>query len=210
LDKIYDAVVNCDKEAVTDFVKRAISENADPLAIFDSLNAAVKSVGNKFGKGACFITDLVATAEAMKAGAEIIEPLILKQKKSIRTLGNVAMATAEGDIHDIGKNIVVVMLTAAGFNVLDLGVDVPTERIIETIEKSKPQVAGVSALLTSTVTAQEKLIGELGRRMMRGNVKVIVGGAPVTKEWSNQIGADGYAADGPAAVNLVKQLLGVE
>jgi 5-methyltetrahydrofolate--homocysteine methyltransferase len=121
----------------------------------------------------------------------------------------IAMATAEGDIHDIGKNIVIIMLRAAGFNVTDLGVDVSTEKIVETIAKERSRVVGVSALLTSTVAAQEKLIKRLTELGTRDTVRVMVGGAAVTREWSKRIGSDGYAPDGLTTVDLVKQLTGV-
>lgn len=173
------------------------------------MNAAIRMVGDRFGKGEVFITDLVGSAEAMNAGLRVIEPQILGSRKQIATLAKVAMATAEGDIHDIGKNIVVTLLRAAGFEVTDLGVDVPTERIVETITKEKTRLVGVSALLTSTVAAQERLIMRLGELGTRDAVKVMVGGAAVTREWSKRIGSDGYAPDGLTTVELVKQLTGV-
>lgn len=172
------------------------------------MNAAIRTVGDRFGKGEVFITDLVGSAEAMNAGVRVIEPLILESRKRIATLAKVTMATAEGDIHDIGKNIVITLLKAAGFEVTDLGVDVPTERIVGTIIKEQAQVAGVSALLTSTVAGQERLIRRLGELGTRDSVKVIVGGAAVTREWSKRIGSDGYAPDGLTAVELVRQLIG--
>jgi corrinoid protein of di/trimethylamine methyltransferase len=209
LQKIYDAVIDCDKDAVVESINHALSNRIEPLVIFGKLNEAIKSVGDRFGRGEVFITSLVGSAEAMKAGVAIIEPLILKDKGEFQTLGKVVMATAEGDIHDIGKNIVITMLRAAGFGVLDLGIDVSTEKIVETIRKENPQVVGVSTLLTTTASAQEKLIKRLLQEELRDKVKVIVGGAATTKEWSERIGADGYAADGFESVNLVKRLIGV-
>jgi len=209
LDRVYQAVLDCDPDIVAESVHQAIDGKIDPLVVLDKLNAAIRTVGEKFGKGDVFITDLMGSAEAMKAGIQIIEPLILKNRKRVETLGKIAMATAEGDIHDIGKNIVVTLLRAAGFEVTDLGVDVPTERIVETITKEKSQVVGVSALLTSTVAAQERLIKRLGELGTRDAVKVMVGGAAVTREWSRRIGSDGYAPDGLTTVGLVKQLTGV-
>jgi len=207
LDKVYDAVVSCDEDSVAKLVNEAVSQEIDLLEILDRLNAAIKFVGDKFGEGDLFITDLIGSAQAMKSGTQIIEPLILKTARPTKTLGQIAMATAEGDIHDIGKNIVIVMLRAAGFRIIDLGVDVSIERIMGTIRNEHPQVVGVSALLTSTVPAQERLVKRTRAEGLRGNIKLIVGGAAVTAEWAEEIGADGYAADGIAAVAMVKKLL---
>lgn len=206
LERAFQAVLECNAETVAESVHQAIEAKIDPLVILDRLNAAIRTVGEKFRQGDVFITDLVGSAEAMKAGVQILEPLILKNRKQVETLGKIAMATAEGDIHDIGKNIVITLLRAAGFEVTDLGVDVPMEKIVETVRKETAQVVGVSALLTSTVASQERLIRRLIELGIRDSVKVIVGGAAVTREWSNRIGSDGYAPDGLSTVDLVKQL----
>lgn len=209
LDEIQDAIFNCDANIVSRKVRKAVAQKLDPLSILDKMNAAIRTVGEKFGRGDIFITDLIGSAEAMNAGVRILEPLILQGRKRITTLAMIAMATAEGDIHDIGKNIVITMLRATGFNVTDLGADVSTEKIVETIAKEGSRVVGVSALLTSTVAAQEKLIKRLTELGTRDTVRVIVGGAAVTREWSKRIGSDGYAPDGLTTVELVKQLTGV-
>lgn len=209
LDEIQEAIFNCDANIVSRKVRKAVAQKLDPLSILDKMNAAIRTVGEKFGRGDIFITDLIGSAEAMNAGVRILEPLILQGRKRITTLAMIAMATAEGDIHDIGKNIVITMLRATGFNVTDLGADVSTEKIVETIAKEGSRVVGVSALLTSTVAAQEKLIKRLTELGTRDTVRVIVGGAAVTREWSKRIGSDGYAPDGLTTVELVKQLTGV-
>jgi corrinoid protein of di/trimethylamine methyltransferase len=209
LEKVYEAIIDCDADAVAQRVRQAIDGRVDPLTVLEKMNVAIRAVGDKFGKGDVFITDLVGSAEAMNAGVRIIEPLILENRGRIATLGRVAMATAEGDIHDIGKNIVITLLRAAGFEVTNLGVDVPTVRIVETVTKEKFQVVGVSALLTPTVAAQERLIKRLSEIGIRDRIKVMVGGAAVTREWSKRIGSDGYAPDGLTTVQLVKQLTGV-
>jgi methylmalonyl-CoA mutase cobalamin-binding domain/chain len=209
LDEIQEAIFNCDANIVSRKVRKAVAQKLDPLSILDKMNAAIRTVGEKFGQGDIFITDLIGSAEAMNAGVRILEPLILQGRKRITTLAMIAMATAEGDIHDIGKNIVITMLRATGFNVTDLGADVSTEKIVETIAKEGSRVVGVSALLTSTVAAQEKLIKRLTELGTRDTVRVIVGGAAVTREWSKRIGSDGYAPDGLTTVELVKQLTGV-
>jgi methylmalonyl-CoA mutase cobalamin-binding domain/chain len=209
LDEIQEAIFNCDANIVSRKVRKAVAQKLDPLTILDKMNAAIRTVGEKFGRGDIFILDLIGSAEAMNAGVRILEPLILQGRKRITTLAMIAMATAEGDIHDIGKNIVITMLRATGFNVTDLGADVSTEKIVETIAKEGSRVVGVSALLTSTVAAQEKLIKRLTELGTRDTVRVIVGGAAVTREWSKRIGSDGYAPDGLTTVELVKQLTGV-
>jgi methylmalonyl-CoA mutase cobalamin-binding domain/chain len=209
LDEIQEAIFNCDANIVSRKVRKAVAQKLDPLTILDKMNAAIRTVGEKFGRGDIFILDLIGSAEAMNAGVRILEPLILQGRKRITTLAMIAMATAEGDIHDIGKNIVITMLRATGFNVTDLGADVSTEKIVETIAKEGSRVVGVSALLTSTVAAQEKLIKRLTELGARDTVRVIVGGAAVTREWSKRIASDGYAPDGLTTVELVKQLTGV-
>lgn len=209
LEEIYEAILDCDADAVVQRVTRAIGQKLEPLTILDRMNVAIRTVGDRFGSGEAFITDLIGSATAMSAGVRVIEPLILESGKRIAASAKVAMATAEGDIHDIGKNIIITLLRAAGFEVTDLGVDVPTERIVETIEREKPQVVGVSALLTSAVAAQERLIKRLRELGHRDAVKAIVGGAAVTREWSRRIGSDGYASDGLTTVELVRQLTGV-
>ena len=209
MEKVYEAIIDCDADAVAQRVRQAIDGRVDPLTVLEKMNVAIRTVGDRFGKGDVYITDLVGSAEAMNAGVRIIEPLILENRGRIATLGRVAMATAEGDIHDIGKNIVITLLRAAGFEVTNLGVDVPTVRIVETVTKEKFQVVGVSALLTPTVAAQERLIKRLSEIGIRDRIKVMVGGAAVTREWSKRIGSDGYAPDGLTTVQLVKQLTGV-
>jgi corrinoid protein of di/trimethylamine methyltransferase len=210
LDKIYDAVLECNTDAVSQLANLAVQQKIDPMSVLDRLNAAIKSVGDKFGRGEAFITDLVGSAEAMKAGMRIIEPLILESKASLKTSGRITMATAEGDIHDIGKNIVITLARAAGFEVADLGVDVPVETIVDAVRQSKPHVVGISALLTSTISAQERLIRRLRELNLRDAVKVTVGGAAVSREWSERIGADGYAPDGLTAVELMKEVVGTK
>lgn len=209
LDRTYQAVLDCNADAVAKSVGEAIDAKIDPLVVLNKLNAAIGAVGEKFGRGDVFLTDLVGSAEAMKVGVQIIEPLILKNNIQVETLGKIVMATAEGDIHDIGKNIVITLLRAAGFEVTDIGVDVQTEKIVEIVRREKPQVVGVSALLTTSVAAQERLIKKLDELGIRDAVKVIVGGAAVTREWSERIGSDGYAPDALTAVDLVKPLINI-
>jgi corrinoid protein of di/trimethylamine methyltransferase len=145
-------------------------------------------------------------ANAFKAGLDILEPKLTQQGKQLETTGKVVIGTVQGDIHDIGKSIVAAMLKATGFEVQDLGVDVPSQKFIEAVQKHQPQIVGMSALLTTSMLEQRKVIDALREAGLRDHVKIIVGGAPVTKAWSEEIGADAYGEDAFEAVNRVKQL----
>lgn len=208
LDRIHQAVIDGDRDLASEFVTKGLAEKIDPLTMLDSLNRGIRVVGDRFGKGELFIPDMVASADAMKAGAGILEPMILKRKGEIKTEGEVAIGTVEGDIHDIGKNIVAIMLSAAGFQVSDLGVDVSTETFIEAVRKNQPNLVGMSALLPSSMPSQDRVMKALNATGLRNKVKVMVGGAPVTEEWAASIGADGYAPDATLAVRKAHELVG--
>jgi methylmalonyl-CoA mutase cobalamin-binding domain/chain len=207
LDRIHQAVIEGDGDSVAEHVNMGLLEKLDPLTMFNSLRSGIKEIGDRFGRGEAFITDLVASAEAMKAGARILEPVLLKSKAEIKIAGKIVIATVEGDIHDIGKNMVAVMFRADGFEALDLGVDVSTETFIEAVRNRHPDLVGMSALLTSTLTSQERVIRALNAAGLRDKVKVIVGGASVTDEWARQIRADGYAPDAVLSVMKAHELL---
>ncbi len=202
-------VMSYDVEGATLAAKKAVEVGIDPLrAIEDGLAQGIREVGDKFDKGEIFLPELVMAAEAMKSALEVLEPKLKKKKKERKTLGRVLLGTVEGDIHNIGKTIVAAMLTANGFEVVDVGVDVPTERFVEKVRELKPDILGLSALLTTTLPAQGAVIETLKKEGLRRTLKVIIGGAPASKEWAEKIGADGYGANAVEAVEVAKKLLG--
>jgi corrinoid protein of di/trimethylamine methyltransferase len=167
-------------------------------------------VGDRFESGDYFIPDLMMAAEAMKAAMELFEPALVERHEQRHVLGTVVIGTVEGDIHEIGKSLVATMLGAAGFQVHDLGVDVPASRFINQVQQTDANVVGLSALLTTTMRNQEAVIEALKEAGLRDKVKVIIGGAPASTEWAETIGADAYAENANEAVEVVKQLLGVQ
>jgi corrinoid protein of di/trimethylamine methyltransferase len=206
LSAISDAVVNFNVDNVKKAVQEALNNGLDPLRIMEEgLAKGARVMGDRFANGDAFLTELFLSAEAMKAGVEILKPHMSKKSEK-RGVAKVILCTVKGDIHDIGKNIVGVLLESAGFEVIDLGVDVSAEKIAEKTAELKPRILGMSALLSTTAPEQAVAIGELKKRGLRGSVKVIVGGTAVTEEWAKEIGADGYAADASAAVGIVKSL----
>jgi len=210
-DELIDAILTLDSSSVLETVEKALAMGVDPLEIIEKgLTKGIRIVGERFERGEIFICELVMAAEAMKTGTERLKPEILKAKKKRKTLGRVVIGTVSGDVHDIGKNIVAAMLYAAGFDVYDLGVDVPAETFIETAERLVADIIAVSALLTSTLPYQRELIEALSSKGVRHKFKVIIGGAPANEEWAREIGADGYGSDAIDAVRQAKSVLGVE
>ena len=210
LNRLRGAVVSCDVEGAVKAAEEALKAGLDPVeAIEEGLNKGVRVVGDRFGAGEAFLTELMIAAEAMKRAMAILEPAISKSAKATRkTLGKVIIGTVEGDIHDIGKSIVSTMLTVAGFEVVDLGVDVPVDKFIEKTREFEPDMVGMSALMTTTMSKLVDIIKALEKAGLRKKVKVIVGGAPTSTEWAEEIGADGYASDAVGAVAVAKKLVG--
>jgi corrinoid protein of di/trimethylamine methyltransferase len=208
LSKLKEAAINGDSDQVVKLSKRVIEVGIDPLeAVEKALIAGVLELGDKWINGEVFIVDMIAAAEAMKAGLSILKNEIVKRGGSIKYRGRIVIGTVEGDIHDIGKSIVASLLEAAGFEVIDLGVDVSAQKFIEAIKQYNPDIVGMSALMTTTMLKQREIIEAIKQANLRGKVKIIVGGAPTTKEWAEEIGADGWAPDAASAVELVKKLL---
>ena len=203
------AIIAGDPEIAGELSERALSEGINPLeAINHGFVPGLNVVGEQFEQGEMFLPDLVLAGEAMKAAIAILEPEIEKAGATRETLGRIVLGTVKGDIHEIGKTLVGTMLSASGFKVIDLGVDVSPETFAVKAKESQADLVGVSALLTTTMTGQKGVIEALDRHGLRPRVKVIVGGAPVTQSWANEIGADGYGKDALAAVALAKSLLG--
>jgi methylmalonyl-CoA mutase cobalamin-binding domain/chain len=165
-------------------------------------------LGERWKRGEVFLPEVVVSAEVFKKCNAIVEPELAKLGGEDAANALVVMLTVKGDLHDLGKNMVGAMLKTSGFEVHDLGKDVPTEKVINAVEELKPAIVGMSALLTTTVPQQEVVIKALKKQGLRDQVKVMVGGAPVTQEWADQIGADGYAPSAPEAVEMAKKLVG--
>jgi len=208
LEKLDAAVENYDEDAAKAAAQEAAQKDIDPAeAIKDGLMKGLLNIGGKWAKGEAFITEVMLAANAFKAGLDILEPKLTQQGKQLETIGRVVIGTVQGDIHDIGKSIVAAMLKAIGFEVQDLGVDVPSEKFVEAVKKYNPHILGMSALLTTSMLEQRKVIDGLREAGLRDKVKVIVGGAPVTKAWAEEIGADAYGEDAFEAVNKAKLLV---
>ena len=211
LKGLKEAVIAGDPEAVIRLCNEAIEAGIDPIeAIEKGLVAGVLELGDMWIRGEAFIADLVAAADALKAGLAILKKELAKRGKEMKYKGRVVIGTVEGDIHDIGKTLVATFLEVAGFEVIDLGVDVTGEKFIEAIKKYNPDIVAMSALMTTTMLNQRKIIEAIKAAGLRDKVKIIVGGAPTSEEWAKQIGADGWAPDAISAVKLVEKLLGIK
>lgn len=209
--KMSQSIVNGDCEAAIALSKQAIEEGLDPLeAISLGFVVGVNQVGEAFNNGDAFLPELVMAGEAMKAAVTILEPEMKRRGTERKTLGKVVLATVEGDIHEIGKSLVGTMLSAAGFEVFDLGVNVPASKIIEKSQEVHADIIGLSALLTTTMIKQREIIDTLTSLDLRRLFKIMVGGAPVTRDWVKQIGADGYSEDAIGAVSVAKKLVGIQ
>ncbi len=188
--------------------QRALAEGVNPLdAINRGFVLGLHAVGEQLEQGEMFLPDLVLAGEAMKAATAILEPAIHQMGGTRETLGKVVLGTVRGDIHEIGKTLVGTMLSASGFQVFDLGVDVSFEDFALKAKELHADIVGLSALLTTTMTGQKGVVEALERHGLRPRVKVMIGGAPVTQSWANEIGADGYGKDALAAVALAKSLM---
>jgi corrinoid protein of di/trimethylamine methyltransferase len=188
--------------------KQALEQGIAPLeAIDQGFVPGMNEVGELYAQRRMFLPDMLASAEAMKAAMTVLEPELKRQGGERPTAGTVVLGTAKGDIHEIGKTLVGTLLTAHGFQVHDLGVDVTGERFAAKAREVNADVVGISALLTTTMGGQKSLVEVLAREGLRPRVKVIVGGAPVTRRWAEEIGADGYGKDALSAVTLVKSLV---
>jgi corrinoid protein of di/trimethylamine methyltransferase len=202
------AVIEYDSEGAAGWARRAVVEGVAPIKAMEALTEAIRQVGDRFGKGELWLPDLVGAADAMQAAIPIIEEELKKTGAKRESLGIVVVGTVFGDIHDIGKAMVCTLLTAAGFEVHDLGVNVRAEEFLEAIDKFKADILAMSALLTMTASEQRKVIEALKARGARDRLKVMVGGGALTQEFADEIGADGYDPTAPGAVTLARRLLG--
>ena len=209
--KMTQSIVDGDSDSSAALATEAIAVGIPPLqAITDGFVVGVNIIGDAFGRGEAFLPELVMAGEAMKAAIATLDPELKKQGAERKMLGKVVLATVEGDIHEIGKTLVGTMLSSSGFEVFDLGVDASPDKIIGKALEVNADIIGMSALLTTTMVKQREVIETLEKEGLRGRFKVMVGGAPITRDWFKSIKADGYSEDAIGAVKVAKQLVGAE
>lgn len=206
--KLYDAIVNGNAKDAVAITKEALAENADPLELVTKyMIPAMDEVGRRFECEDYFVPELLLAARAMKGAMELIRPLLVE--RGTEPSGRVVIGTVKGDLHDIGKNLVASMLEGGGFEVVDLGADVAPEKFVEAVKQGKANVVCLSALLTVTMPSMKTTIAALNDAGLRGQVKILVGGAPVTQQYADEIGADGYAENAGSAVKLARTVVKV-
>jgi 5-methyltetrahydrofolate--homocysteine methyltransferase len=207
LKKLFDAVLEGDFEGVKSNIQVALDAKLDPKVILsDSMIAAMREVGCRFEAGDYYVPEMLVAARAMQTGMAILKPYL--QQTDRKSSGKVVIGTVKGDLHDIGKNLVALMLEGAGFEIKDLGADVPIEEFIRVVQEEKPDIVAMSALLTTTMPMMQQTINTFEVAGLRDKVKFIIGGAPVTETYADQIGADGFSSDASRAVNVAKSLIG--
>ena len=208
LKPLYDAVLKGDAKASKSITEQALADGVDPLKLVnEQMIPAMDEVGRRFESNEYFVPELLVSARAMKASLELIRPLLVARGNE--PLGRVVIGTVKGDLHDIGKNLVAAMLEGGGFEVIDLGVNVTPEKFIQTIKEKKANVVAMSALLTTTLPSMKSTIDAFKAAGVRDCVKVLIGGAPITSKFAEEIGADGFSDNAVGAVALAKQSLGL-
>ncbi|MCG8402516.1 MAG: corrinoid protein [Firmicutes bacterium] len=201
--ELADVVIKGDIPKVKEMTQKLIDAGEEPLALInEGLIPGINEVGVRFKEGELFVPEMMRSAQAMKGGVELLKPLMAAE--SMPTAGKVVIGTVKGDLHDIGKNLVIMMLESSGFSVVDLGVDVPVDKFVQAVKEHSPQVVGLSALLTTTMPEMKNVVTALDRENLRAGVKILIGGAPVSSEYADEIGADGYAADAVVATDMCK------
>jgi 5-methyltetrahydrofolate--homocysteine methyltransferase len=209
LNEITRSLVECEPDKTEALTKDALEAGTEPLSIInEGLVPGMEIVGQKFQSGEYFLPQMVIAANAMQQAMGLLEPELQARKQVSESVGTVVIGTVKGDIHEIGKSLVATMMSAYGFRVHDVGVDVDAETFVDKVKETGANLLGLSALLTTTMTAQREVIQAFEEAGIRDQVKVLVGGAPVTEEWADTIGADGYAEDVMGAVDLSKRLVG--
>jgi len=206
LNEIKEAIIQGKPDDAKDLTQRALQGGREADKVLnEALIPAMNEVGEKFGRNEIFFPEMLVAAMAMKDALAVLRPVLVS--KGIKGIGKVVLGTVQGDLHDIGKNLVGMLFEGAGFEVIDLGIDTPKEEFVKAIRENGPQLLGLSALLTTTMPRMREVIGALEQEGLRERVKVIVGGAPVTQEYADEIGADGYAPDAPSAANKARDIL---
>ena len=209
IKQLKDIVLEFDIDNAEKIAKAAIDAGVDPLEAAKALTESIREIGDRFGAGELFLPDLVCASEVLKKAFPIINSAIEKKGKKTESLGKVVIGTVFGDIHSIGKGMVATLLYAAGFEVIDLGINVKGEDFLAAVKENNPNILAMSALLTTTAAEQKNVIRSLKEEGIRDNIKVIVGGSPINQEFADSIEADGYGATAPEGVKVVKKLLGI-
>ena len=208
LNNLATAIIEGDQDLASENAQQALDTRMDPLeAVDEGLSKGMDVVGGRFESGEAYLPDLLMATEAFNVAMEILRPEIEAQKKQVAKKGTVLVGTVKGDMHNIGKNIVATVLETSGFEVVDIGVDNPSLKLIEEAQKARADVIALSSLMTTTMPAQREVIEILNEMNLREKFAVIVGGGPVTQAWADEIGADGYGASAIQAVGLIKTLL---
>lgn len=209
LEELRQAVINYDEEAAVKAAKRVLELKMDPYKVItDCLTPAIQEVGDRFEKGDAFLPELIMATDTMDAAVKILEKEISKEEMEGRKKGRIVLGTVKGDIHNIGKNIVGIMLKTAGYEIIDLGVDVEPSKFVEEAERSGAQIIMASALMTFTAVNMKKISDYLEMEGVRKKYKLAFGGGPLSEAWAKEMGADGYAPDAVKAVELANQLMG--
>ena len=199
------AVIDMEVERAVELTKKALDEGKKAEDIMNSsLVLAMDIVGEQYDKGEKYVPEMLLSAKAMKSAMEVLHPLLVES--GVKMKGKIAIGTVEGDLHDIGQNLVSMMLEGAGFEVINLGAETPADTFVQSVKENKPDIVGMSALLTTTMLHMPEVIDALKEAGLRDQVKVMIGGAPVTQSYADEIGADGYAPDAASAVKLAKKL----
>ena len=206
LETLYNAILEGDKDMAEENVRLAVEAGLAPSRLLDEVMIpAMNEVGRLFELGEYYVPEMLVAARAMQGGLSLLRPLLVKQ--GVKPVGRAVIGTVKGDLHDIGKNLVSIMLEGAGFEIHDLGIDVPPEKFAQAVREKQPDIVGISAMLTTTMLGMKTVIETLQEAGLRDKVKVIVGGAPLTESFAKQIGADGFAPNASRAVALVQSLV---
>jgi 5-methyltetrahydrofolate--homocysteine methyltransferase len=206
LKELQEAVFLGDISKVKEIIQKALQENIDPKEILEQgLIKGMEIVGIKFKNNDIFLPEVLLASQAMYGGMELLQPILIKS--GVKAVGKVIIGTTKGDLHDIGKNLIAMMLKGGGFEVVDLGIDVSPEKFLKATQEYQPDIVGMSALLTTTMMGMKEVITILKKKGLRDKVKVMIGGAPITQEFADEIGADGYAPDVASAVEKAKEFL---
>jgi 5-methyltetrahydrofolate--homocysteine methyltransferase len=207
LSKIYQAVLEGEQKTIGGYVREALEQGVQADVILkEAMVTAMSEVGRLFEEGEYFVPEMLISARAMQAGLSILKPALVQA--NVQSTGKIAIGTVKGDLHDIGKNLVAMMLEGAAFEIVDLGTDVSPEKFVEAVKTSGAQIVAMSALLTTTMPNMKVTIDALKAAGVRDQIKIMVGGAPVTEDYARQIGADGYSQDASRAVSVAKTLVG--
>ena len=207
LEQLKNMVLEFNIDIAKETAEKAIKEGIDPIEAANALTEGIQIVGDKFGSGQLFLPDLVCASEVLKKAFPVINSEIEKRGQKAKSQGKVIIGTVFGDIHCIGKDMVSTLLYAAGFEVIDLGINVRGEDFLKAVRNENPDILAMSALLTTTAAEQRNVIEGLGKEGLRDRVKIIIGGSPINQEFADSIGADGYGATAPEGVRLVKKYL---